>query len=144
MEFIYNWILNNPEKSIPVVGAFLGLVLGGLWTTLTFFQKTLYDREQQQFERYHRLFEELNRGKEGKVYIDFQLNSVYELRFFRKYYPRSERMILALIPRWEANDKYRESDVEELKATLKYIRFRKSLLGMILMRIVNLVWPWVK
>lgn len=144
MEFIYNWILNNPEKSIPVVGAFLGLVLGGLWTTLTFFQKTLYDREQQQFERYHRLFEELNRGKEGKVYIDFQLNSVYELRFFRKYYPRSERMILALIPLWEASDKYRESDVEELKATLKYIRFRKSLLGMIVMRIANFVWPWVK
>jgi len=141
MEAIIDWALKNPEKSIPIFGAALGLVLGGFWTALTFFQKILAEKEQKQFDRYQLIVDQLNKGKDGQVYVDFQLNAVYEMRFFRKYFPRSERIVELLIPRWIASDSYNDENVEELRATLRYIRARKSPLLTIPVKLINLFWP---
>lgn len=150
MEHLINWFYSDLDKTIPIASVAVGLFMGGVWTVLTFFHKFYTDREEMQFQRYRLLVEELNRGKkeenkdEWAVYVDFQLNSVYEMRFYRKYYPRSERIIEGLIPRWEKAPSYNDANVEELKATLKYIRYRKSFAGNILMKIVGLIWPWCK
>ncbi|EOH8198984.1 hypothetical protein EKS35_03895 [Enterobacter hormaechei subsp. steigerwaltii] len=144
MDTFINWVVNSPEKSLPALGAALGLVLGGLWTALTFFQKVLVEKEQRQFERYHHLIDQLNRGIKGDVRVDFQLNAVYELRFFRKYYPRSERIVELLIPRWIESSSYNDDNVDELRATLSFIRWRKSIIGTVIITILNIVWPWWK
>ena len=144
MDAFLNWVINNPEKSLPTLGAALGLIIGGFWTALTFFQKVLVDKEQRQFDRYHHLIEQLNRGIKGDVYVDFQLNAVYELRFFRKYYPRSERIVELLVPRWIESPSYNDENVAELRATLSYIRWRKSIVGTLVITILNFVWPWWK
>lgn len=141
MEAIIDWALKNPEKSIPALGAALGLVFGGFWTALTFFQKILAEKEQKQFDRYQLIVDQLNKGKDGDVYVDFQLNAVYEMRFFRKYFPRSERIVELLIPRWILSPSYNDENVEELRATLRYIRSRKSPVLTIPVKLLNLFWP---
>lgn len=144
METLINWVVQNPEKSIPVLGAAIGLVFGGLWTVLTFFQKILVEKEERQFERYRKLIGELNKGIDGDVYVDYQLNAVYELRFFRKYYPRSLRIVKDLIPRWEVSKSYTDTNIDELRATVSYLEIRQSLIGCMFISIANLIWPWRK
>lgn len=149
MDSFISWVIGSPEKSLPTLGAAIGLVLGGFWTALTFFHKVWMEREEKQFIRYHKLVEELNKGRvnskgEPEVYVDYQLNSVYEMRFFPKYYPRSERIIELLIPRWKISDSYNDQNVRDLETTLRYIRIRKSPIGRFFLIITEAIWPWYK
>ncbi|MCO4156881.1 hypothetical protein [Citrobacter amalonaticus] len=144
LDSLFNWVVGNPEKAIPVLGAAFGLILGGVWTVLTFFQKILVEKEERQFQRYRKLIEELNKGIRGEVYVDYQLNAVYELRFFKKYYSRSVRIVRDLIPRWEESDSYVPANIEELRATVAYLEIRQTVIGRICIFIVNVFWPWRK
>lgn len=144
MDTLFTWIVGNPEKAIPVLGAAIGLILGGMWTVLTFFQKILVEKEERQFQRYRKLIEELNKGIGGEVYVDYQLNAVYELRFYKKYYPRSLRIVRDLIPRWQKSPSYVPANIEELRATVSYLEIRQSVIGRIIIFIANIFWPWRK
>ncbi|PBI78951.1 hypothetical protein A9993_04085 [Rahnella victoriana] len=150
MKELAAWFMSDLEKNIPIVSVAIGLLMGGIWTVLTFFHKVFSEREEMQFQRYRLLVEELNQGKKDtengvrEVYIDFQLNSIYEMRFYKKYYARSERLISELIPRWKLSASYNDSHIEELKATLKYIKCRKSLFGNLVMKFLCVFWPICK
>ncbi|MFQ6288202.1 hypothetical protein ACLMPM_22825 [Yersinia enterocolitica] len=150
MDYLINWFLKDLGKSIPIVSIAIGLFMGGVWTVLTFFHKFYADRDEKQFQRYRLLVEELNRGREDaeskkrEIYVDYQLNSIYEMRFYRKYFPRTERIIIELIPRWEKSDSYNDLHINDLKATLRYIRWRKSLIVNLVMKVACLLWPWCK
>lgn len=145
MEQFYKWIFEHPEQSIPALGAFIALIFTGIWTPITFLQKVRAEKEQKQFERYHQLIQEFNDGIKGSVYIDSQLNAVYELRFFRKYYPRSERLLEAIIDRWSTKSKtYTQANIDEVKITLSYIKMRKSVWGALFFGTLNVLWPWWK
>lgn len=142
---LWQWIQTSPAQSIPILSAGLGLVAGGVWTVLTFFHKIYSDREQRLFERYRLLSKEITVGRDGDdlPYIAYQLDAIYELRFFRKYYPRTIWMLKGLRGRWENSTNYDKSNLAEIDDTISYIAHRKNLGGSILFCIFNFFW-WFK
>lgn len=136
------WITANPEKSIPVISAALALFLGGMWTVMTFFQKIKAEKEQKNFDRYRLLSKEITVGKDGDQtpYIPFQLDAIFELRSFRKYYPRSLWMLKHLRERWLVAPNYTESHVRELEETISYIAHRKTIIGVVIFNAAKLFW----
>lgn len=137
----------DPLKTIGLIATGVGLFSGACWTVLTFFHKTLSDREQQRFERYRLLIQELNegRGSEG-VYIDYQLDAIYELRFHKKYYPRTLWMLNRLRSTWQqrdlgrANKKYDKGHLSELDETINYISRRKNLRCRVVLYFFSFFW----
>ena len=140
-----DWFVKNPEKSFPIASAVIGLFVGGVWTALVFFQKILSEREQKKFDRYRLLVTEINegRGSDGKVYIAYQLDGVYELRFHRKYYPRSILLLSRLKKDWERSENYDAAHLLEIDQTIDYMRHRAnslSRLSMYLYTSMRLFW----
>lgn len=135
----FDWIKTNPEKSITVISGMVGLFAGGVWTVLLFFHKFMSEREQKQFERYRLLIRDLNVADDGEApYIDFQMDAIYQMRFFRRYYPRSLWMLNRLIARWKEKDTGRTNPcygighIDEVEETIAYIAHRKTWLGTII------------
>lgn len=139
---LWQWIQTSPAQAIPILSAGGGLVAGGIWTLITFFHKIYSDREQRLFERYRLLSKEIIVGRDGDddPYIAYQLDAIYELRFFRKYYPRSIWMLKELKGRWESSPTYGKRYHDEIDDTISYIAHRKNLGGCILFGIFNFFW----
>lgn len=137
----------DPLKVIGLIATGVGLFSGAFWTVLTFFHKTLSDREQQRFDRYRLLIQELNtgRGSDG-VFIDYQLDAIYELRFHKKYYPRTLWMLNRLRSNWEQwdngqeNKKYNKGHLSELDETINYISRRKNLICRVVLYVISFFW----
>ncbi|KKY86716.1 hypothetical protein OA46_10030 [Enterobacter cloacae] len=138
------WIAENPEKSIPLVLSVVTLAFGGIWTALTFIHKAILESKDRELEAYQKVIEVLNEGKMGGPYIDYQLDSIYQLRFFPRYYQRSLRLIDRLIPRWEKLPAYQNMEItEELQSTRTYIARRQSPLTRLIIGTIGLIWPWL-
>lgn len=57
----------------------------------------------KQYDRYHRLLEDLNASPRGDApFIDRQVAVVYELRNFPEYYPVTLRILERSMPRWKS------------------------------------------
>lgn len=136
------WIINNLAVSIPVVTATVGALFAGLWTLITFVQKISSDGEQKAFERYRLLSKELTTGRDDKEapFIAFQLDAVYELRFYRKYYPRSIWVLKDLKRRWSNSGSYSEFHLAEVDETLKYISRRRSIISAFYMKLFSFLY----
>jgi hypothetical protein len=137
LDNFFNWVRADVSVSWQIISAAMGLFVGGLWTALVFFQKVLSESEQKRFDRYRLLIKEINegRGNDGSIYIAYQLDAVYELRFHRKYYSRSLWLLSRLKCDW-ANSKKASYDIEhlnEIDQTIDYIRHRNNLLSRIAM-----------
>ncbi|UWA63693.1 hypothetical protein [Enterobacter cloacae] len=142
LEILSKWVIENPEKSLPVISAALTLFFGGMWSILTFLQKIRAEKEQRDFDRYRLLSKEITVGKDGDdtPYIPFQLDAIYELRSFRKYYPRTLWMLKHLRVRWDISPNYNEFHIEELDETIAYISHRKTIIGVFIFSVPNLIW----
>ena len=139
----FKWVVENPEKSIPLILSATALVFGGLWTALTFIHKAILESKDRELAAYQKLIEVLNDGKEDKVYIDYQLDSIFQLRFFTRYFPRSLRLIDRLIARWSVMPAYQNKKIiEELQSTKNYIKRRRSPLSRFILGVVCFIWPW--
>lgn len=137
------WFADNPEKSIPLVLSATALIFGGMWTALTFIHKAILESKDRELEAYQKVIVILNDGKDGRVYIDYQLDSVFQLRFFTRYFPRSLRLIDRLISRWSQHPAYQNMRIiEELESTRNYIKRRRSPLTRIILGMIGLIWPW--
>lgn len=139
-------IKNKPTETIPLIIGFLGLFAGGLWTILVFLSNLVTEREQRQFERYRLLIQNLNVGDDGaSPYIDFQMDAVYQMRFFRKYYPRSLWMLNRLVARWKeadrgrSNPKYDKGHIQEIEETIIYIARRKTRVGSMIFYFIDFI-----
>ena len=142
LEVLSKWVIDNPEKSLPVISAALALFFGGMWTVMTFFQRIRAEKEQRDFDRYRLLSKEITVGRDGDdtPYIPYQLDAIYELRSFRKYYPRTLWMLKHLRLRWVVSPNYNEFHVKELDETISYISHRKTLIGVFIFSALNLIW----
>lgn len=141
---VLKWVADNPEKSIPLILSVTALIFGGLWTALTFIHKAILESKDRELIAYQKVIEVLNKGKDGDVFIDYQLDSVFQLRFFTRYFPRSLRLIDRLITRWTGSRAYENMQIiEELESTKKYIKIRQSPLSRLFAGIVCFVWPWL-
>jgi len=136
------WALDHPEQSIPAITAALALIFGGFWTALTFLQKIHSDNEEKVLERYRKLSKQITEGDDDAKapYIAYQLDAVYSLRFYPKFYPRSIWMLKDILRRWTESDSYNEHHTNEVKDTLIYIAHRKNFIGRMLFGVFNLVW----
>lgn len=141
---VIKWVIDNPEKSIPLLLSVATLVFGGMWTALTFIHKAILESKDRELEAYQKVIEILNEGKSGSPYIDYQLDSIYQLRFFPRYYQRSLRLIDRLIPRWAAHPAYQNMKItEELQSTKNYIARRQSPLARLIVGAIGFIWPWL-
>lgn len=141
LDSFFNWFKTDVSGSWQITSAAIGLFVGGLWTALVFFQKVLSESEQKRFDRYRLLVKEINegRGDDGHVYIAYQLDAVYELRFHRKYYPRSLWLLSRLKCDWtkSGDSSYDIEHLNEIDQTIDYIRHRGNQISRIAFCVLN-------
>ncbi len=77
----------------------------------------------KEFEAYHKLVKELvdSTKQNGAMYVDRQTAAMYELRFYRRYYSHSLRMLKGLREKWvNVADQFPRL-IDELDLTIQYI-----------------------
>ncbi len=112
---IWKWLNDNGA----VVGILVALVPLA-WSGISFLRQKKKELMQLQFETYHRLIDELVRGKGGALFIDSQIAIVFELRRFPAYFPVTRRVLRHLRAGWVANP-INQRLVEEIDITLAHI-----------------------
>ncbi|MDA8404528.1 MAG: hypothetical protein M0Z56_10090 [Desulfobacteraceae bacterium] len=77
----------------------------------------------KKFEAYHKLVKELvePQKENGAMYVDRQTAAIYELRFYKRYYSHSLRMLRGLKIKWAAVPNQFPRLIEELDLTVEYI-----------------------
>lgn len=88
--------------------------------------KFLVERKEthywKEFDTYHRLIKELVEPQAGlALYIDRQTAILFELRFYKRYYSHSLRMLKGLRQKWGAEPNQFPRIIEELDLTIEYI-----------------------
>lgn len=80
----------------------------------------------KEFEAYHKLVKELVEPPigNGAMYIDRQTAAIYELRFYKRYFPHSLRMLKSLQVKWVAVPNQFPRLIEELDLTINYIEHK--------------------
>ena len=114
---------NFDAVSISAVISAIGLVLAGA----RYFWEKRTELRWKEFENYHQLVKELVQPDEGgSMYMDRQTGAIFELRFFRRYYPHTLRMLSRQQKQWL--DKQRScgrdfsSLIDEANRTITHIR----------------------
>ncbi|QMU29009.1 hypothetical protein [Adhaeribacter radiodurans] len=76
-------------------------------------------RQDKKFEYYHKLIDELVGGGSNNVtpMLYRQVAIIYELRFYSKYYPNPQRILIDAKNSWGKNERL----IEEINFTLTYI-----------------------
>lgn len=77
----------------------------------------------KEFEAYHKLVKELVEppSSGGAMYMDRQTAAIYELRFYKRYFSHTHRMLCGLRKKWAAVPDQFPRLIEELDLTIKYI-----------------------
>ncbi|MFA6009115.1 MAG: hypothetical protein WC799_03955 [Desulfobacteraceae bacterium] len=77
----------------------------------------------REFEAYHKLVKELVEppAENGALYIDRQTAAMYELRFYKRYFPHSLRMLKSLREKWVSVPNQFPRLIEEIDLTIQYI-----------------------
>ncbi len=89
--------------------------------------KFLVERKEshfwKEFETYHTLVKELVEppSENGPLYLDRQTAILYELRFYKRYFPHTFRMLKALKEKWDTPDQHTRL-IEELNLTIDYVK----------------------
>lgn len=109
--------------SISAVISTIGLALAG---ARSFWEKRT-ERRWKEFENYHLLVKELVQPDEGgSIYMDRQTAAIFELRFFRRYYPHTLRMLNRLQKQWLDKQSSCGRDfsslIDEANRTITHIR----------------------
>jgi hypothetical protein len=97
-------------------------VIAGIAATIKWYLQRRDERNQRQFEHYHRLIDEFV-GKAEKR--DRQIAIAYELHHFPRYYPVTHRILTHLLKEWESDSKNQGKNLDplyrEMRMTLAYI-----------------------
>lgn len=77
----------------------------------------------KEFEAYHKLVKELVEppSENAAMFVDRQTAVIYELRFYKRYYPHSVRMLKGLRDKWVLVPNQYTRLIEELDLTIEYI-----------------------
>ncbi len=82
---------------IALVAALLSL----LWQIISFTVTRVGDKQNRNFEAYHRLIKELVKPEDGATHIDRQIACPFELRRFTEYRGVSLRILHGLTSDWK-------------------------------------------
>lgn len=113
---IWKW-LNENGTALGVLLAVVPLV----WTAISYLRQKKKELAQQRFEVYHRLIDELVRGRPGGPFLDSQIAVVFELRRFPEYYQVSRRILRHLRVGWSQKPT-NQPLIEEMDLALTFIR----------------------
>lgn len=103
--------------------AVIGAVGAFIWSVYQFFSTRLRDQRAREFETFHKLVKELVEPPNGGgLYMDRQCAIVYELQFYKRYYPFSYRMLLGLKEKWSKTATGFPRLLEELDLTIAFLK----------------------
>jgi len=107
--------------SVGAVGAAIAFVI----SAFQFLSIRKRESRQREFENYHLLIERLVAPdeKSGKIFIDRQIASAFELRNFPRYYECTERILSGLLQAWGGKEAYSRL-TREVELTLEFVRKR--------------------
>ncbi len=101
----------------------VGAAIAFIFTVYKFQAERKATHFWKEFEAYHKLVKELVEPptENGAMYVDRQTAAMYELRFYKRYFPHTLRMLTGLKPKWgKVPDQYPRL-LEELELTIKFI-----------------------
>ena len=80
----------------------------------------------KEYEAYHKVVKELVEPptEDGAMYVDRQTAAIYELRFYKRYFSHSLRMLKGLRLKWALVPNQFPRLIEELDLTIEYINKR--------------------
>ena len=124
-----NGLLAFLTKYGPALSAF-GAGIAFVWTIIQFLAVRAQEAKNREFEVFHKLIKELVEPPtpDGSLYVDRQCAILFELRFFLRYYPVTQRTLLGLKAKWSdllTEGKY-DRLLEEIELTLKYLQEHQS------------------
>lgn len=101
----------------------LGAAIAFIFSVYKFQAERKESHFWKEFEAYHKLVKELVEppSENGALYIDRQTAILYELQFYKRYFPHSLRMLQSLRTKWVAVPNQYLRLIEELELTIDYI-----------------------
>ncbi|OHD89698.1 hypothetical protein [Sulfuricurvum sp. RIFCSPLOWO2_12_FULL_43_24] len=118
MEQIFD-LIKNYGSQLSAIGAAVAFI----FAIYKFQVERAASHFWKEFEAYHKLVKELVEppSENGAMFIDRQTAAIYELRFYKRYYSHSSRMLKGLRDKWAAVPNQYPRLIEELNLTIEYI-----------------------
>lgn len=112
-------LIKNYGSQISAIGAAIAFI----FAIYKFQVERAASHFWKEFEAYHKLVKELVEppSENGAMFIDRQTAAIYELRFYKRYYSHSLRMLKGLRDKWAAVSNQYPRLIEELDLTIEYI-----------------------
>ncbi|MFM7024424.1 MAG: hypothetical protein ACKOXB_15760 [Flavobacteriales bacterium] len=103
------------------------ITVGGfMFSVFQYFATKRQEQNHKEFENYHRLIKELVQPEEQGLYLDRQTTILYELRYFKRYYPISYRTVVGLKEKWEKVPDQFPRLIDECNRTIAFLEHQKS------------------
>tara|TARA_R110002012_G_scaffold291131_1_gene485429 strand:+ start:1384 stop:1743 length:360 start_codon:yes stop_codon:yes gene_type:complete len=102
----------------------IGAVLVFIFGAYKYFSERKQNHFWKEFETYHKLIKELVEPTvpNSPMYMDRQAAVVFELRFFKRYYPHSLRMLEGLRMAWNKPPSQYPRLINEIDLTIEHIK----------------------
>ncbi|HHC7365943.1 TPA: hypothetical protein ACN30O_004542 [Vibrio parahaemolyticus] len=110
-------------KSYSVQLSTVVAALAFVFSVYKFWSERKMKQFWQEYEAYHKLVKELVEPptEGGSMYVDRQTAALYELRFYKRYFPHSLRMLKSLKVKWSKVPNQFPRLIEELDLTIDFL-----------------------
>lgn len=100
-----------------------GAAIAFIFTVYKFQSERKATHFWKEYEAYHKLVKELVEPptENGAMYVDRQTAAMYELKFYKRYYPHTLRMLKSLKIKWEKVPDQFPRLIEEIDLTIQHI-----------------------
>lgn len=103
------------------------LIIGMLpffWAIYKYFDSRKREQDLKEFNNYHRLIKELVQPetKDSPMYVDRQAAIIYELRYYKRYFPITLRTLKGLREKWGKVEGQYPRLLEELDLTITFLQ----------------------
>ena len=115
-------------KNWQPISAFIAVIVS-CFGIIKYFQERSETHFWKEFEIYHKLVKELvqpPKEEDKMLYVDRQTAVLYELKYFKRYYPHTLRMLLSLQGKWATVPNQFPRILEELNLTINYLQRKTS------------------
>jgi len=96
-----------------------------LWTMIKYFSSKKEERRWKEFDVYHELINKLARGGD-EIRLAYQSTIVFELRYFKRYWAISLRILEDLHEKWNKDEEKKKKDgtqlLDEMQKTIGFIK----------------------
>jgi hypothetical protein len=99
-------------------------VLSAVGTWYQYFDKKKWERRWKEFEVYHRLIEIVN-NVDGNMGLLLQRAAVYELEYFKRYYPLTLKILSAQKEEWSNKEEETSELCDDITTLINKIQKRK-------------------